>query len=81
MPMRQPLHYTAPTTMGTTYRVEAHDGKRWSFGVITAGSSVPKFCSVDRADTGTRAEMDALMDKAARLCGGTLRVARVPANA
>jgi hypothetical protein len=64
--------------MSTLYRVEAHDGNRWSFGVITAGSSVPKFCSLAQADTGTRAEMEALKEEAARLCGGTLRVARVP---
>lgn len=63
----------------TLFRVEAHDGKDWSFGIITPGASIPRFCSLQQADTGTQAEMEALKLKASRLVGGTLRVAEVPA--
>jgi len=41
--------------MTTTYRVEAHDGNRWGFGIRISSNS----------------------KEAARLCGGSLRVARV----
>jgi hypothetical protein len=63
----------------TTYRVEAHDGSRWSFGIrINDNSSLPEFCSLTFAEHfATRAEATALSDQAARLCGGTLRVATV----
>ena len=63
--------------MATTYRVEAHDGTRWSFGIRTsANSRLPEFCGLMFADEFTsRADAMHLRDEAARLCGGTLRVA------
>jgi hypothetical protein len=62
-----------------TYRVEAHDGSRWSFGVrMNDNSRLPEFCSLTFADHfGTRAEATVLAMQAKRLCGGTLRVAMV----
>lgn len=69
--------------MITTYRVEAHDGKRWSFGIrINPNSQIPEFCDLCAApEFDSRSEAMSLRDDAARLCGGTLRVARVSANA
>jgi hypothetical protein len=69
--------------MTATYRVEAHDGNRWSFGIRTNdNSNLPEFCSLTFAEHFlTRAEAMELRDHAARLCGGSLRVARVPADA
>lgn len=66
--------------MAITYRVEAHDGSRWGFGIrISANSRLPEFCGLAFADQFlTRAEAFKLRDEAARLCGGTLRVASVP---
>jgi hypothetical protein len=64
-----------------TYRVEAHDGSCWGFGIrFDASKRLPVFCSIDRAATGTRQEMRLLEEQAERLCGGTLRVAKVPAD-
>jgi hypothetical protein len=65
--------------MITAYRVEAHDGKRWSFGIrINPNSRIPEFCDLDAApEFDSRAEAYRLRDEAARLCGGTLRVAKV----
>ena len=65
--------------MTTLYRVEAHDGNRWSFGIrMNDNSRLPEFCSLMFAEQfATRAEAMALRDQAARLCGGTLRVATV----
>jgi hypothetical protein len=65
--------------MSTTYRVEAHDGKRWGFGIrMNDDSRVPEFCSLMFADQfNSRAEAFKLRDLAARLAGGSLRVARV----
>jgi hypothetical protein len=62
-----------------TYRVEANDGSRWSFGIRTNDNSrLPEFCGLTFAEHfKTRAEAMALRDQAARLCGGTLRVATV----
>ena len=62
-----------------TYRVEAHDGSRWGFGIrINDNSRLPEFCSLTFAEHfATRAEAMALRDQATRLCGGTLRVAMV----
>lgn len=62
--------------MAMTYRVEAHDGSRWGFGVrIGSNSGLPEFCCLTFADHFlTRAEAMQLRDKAARLSGGTLRV-------
>jgi hypothetical protein len=70
----------ATIAMITAYRVEAHDGKRWSFGIrINPNSRIPEFCDLDAApEFDSRAEAYRLRDEAARLCGGTLRVARVP---
>lgn len=61
----------------TTYRVEAHDGSRWEFGIrISSNSKLPEFCGLTFADRFlTRAEAIRLRDEAARLCGGSLRVA------
>jgi len=67
--------------MNTTYRVEAHDGKRWSFGIrVNPNSHLPEFCGLDVAlEFDSRIEAMQLRDDAARLCGGTLRVARIHA--
>jgi hypothetical protein len=68
--------------MTNTYRVEAHDGKRWGFGIrINDNSRLPEFCGLIFAKHfATRAEAMQLRDDAARLCGGTLRVARIRAT-
>jgi hypothetical protein len=67
------------TTMDNTYRVEAHDGSRWGFGIRRGSNSrLPEFCGLAFADQfRTRAEAFQLRDEAARLCGGSLRVASV----
>jgi len=72
-------HPLATTDMITAYRVEAHDGKRWSFGIrINPNSRIPEFCDLDAApELDSRAEAFRLRDEAARLCGGTLRDAKV----
>lgn len=66
-------------TMATTYRVEAHDGTRWSFGVrMNDNTRMPQFCSLMHADHfATRAEARRFRNDASRLCGGSLRVAMV----
>lgn len=63
----------------TTYRVEVHDGSRWSFGIrMDTNRRVPVFCSLMFADHfTTRAEARQLLADASRLCGGSLRVASV----
>lgn len=65
--------------MATTYRVEAHDGSRWDFGVrISSSSRLPEFCGLAFADQFlTRRQAMRLLYEAARLCGGSLRVAKV----
>jgi hypothetical protein len=65
--------------MTTTYRVEAHDGNRWGFGIrVNDNSKMPEFCGLTLAEHfQSRAEAMRLRDQAARLCGGSLRVARV----
>ena len=65
--------------MTTTYRVEAHDGNRWGFGIrVNDNSKMPEFCGLTLAEQfQSRAEAMRLRDQAARLCGGSLRVARV----
>ena len=67
--------------MNTTYRVEAHDGKRWGFGIrVNPNSRIPEFCGLAAAlEFDSRIEAMRLRDEAARLCGGTLRVARINA--
>ena len=69
--------------MAHTYRVEAHDGKRWSFGIrINPNSRIPEFCDLGAApEFDSRSEAMSLLDDADRLCGGSLRVVRVSANA
>ena len=65
--------------MTTAYRVEAHDGSRWGFGIrISSNSRLPEFCGLSFADHFlTRADAMRLRDEAARLCGGSLRVASI----
>lgn len=65
--------------MTTTYRVEAHNGTTWGFGIrMSANSRLPEFCGLMFADQfNSRADAMHLRDEAARLCGGTLRVAAV----
>ena len=66
--------------MTNIYRVEAQDGKAWSFGVrVDANKRIPVFCSLDLADTGAQSQMEELREWAQRVCGGTLRVAAVDA--
>lgn len=62
--------------MATTYRIEAHDGSRWAFGIRRSNNSkLPEFCGLTFADQfQSRAEAFQLRDEAARLCGGSLRV-------
>jgi hypothetical protein len=61
------------------YRVEAHDGKGWTFGIrLDENFSTPKFCSLKMADIGCLEDAKTLMDQALALCGGTLRIAPVP---
>jgi hypothetical protein len=65
--------------MITAYRVEAHNGNRWGFGIrVNENSKMPEFCCLTLAEQfQSRAEAMHLRDEAARLCGGSLRVARV----
>jgi hypothetical protein len=69
--------------MATTYRVEAHDGKGWSFGIrMNDNSRVPEFCSLSTADHfNTRDEALRLRDQASRLAGGTIRVVSISDDA
>ena len=61
------------------YRVEAHDGKGWTFGIrLDDNTGMPKFCSLENADIGCLEDVRKLMDQALALCGGTLRIAPVP---
>lgn len=59
--------------MTTSYRVEAHDGTRWSFG-IELRNNLPQFCGLEYAPVMSLAEARKLKRDAARVCGGTLRV-------
>ena len=63
--------------MTVSYRVEAHDGSSWGFGIrVSPNTGVPEFCALSDSDRfDTRADASGLRDAAARLCGGTLRVA------
>ena len=64
--------------MATTYRVEAHDGRQWSFGIkIDSNTRLPDFCHVDAALVCTLGEARRLKADATRICGGTLRVRKV----
>ena len=64
--------------MARTYRVEARGEKRWDFGVrVSQLTGLPEFCSLVYADHfESHSEAMRLHDRAAELCGGTLRVAR-----
>jgi hypothetical protein len=64
------------------YRVEVHNGQTWANGIrFNENSRVPEFCSMARADRLSITGARQLRDRAIRLCGGTLRVKKVPADA
>ena len=65
--------------MTCLFRVEAHDGNGWRFGIrINDNTGFPEFCGLTFAEHFfTRAEALKLKADASRLCGGTLRVARI----
>jgi hypothetical protein len=61
------------------YRVEAHDGKGWTFGIRRDDNhGYPKFCGLANAEIGSLEDATFLKQEADALCGGTLRVATVP---
>ena len=62
--------------MTVSYRVEAHDGNSWGFGIrVNPNSRVPEFCALSDADRfDIRDRAFELADRASFLCGGTLRV-------
>lgn len=64
--------------MARMYRVEAHDGKGWTFGIrVSQGNRLPEFCNLANADHfELQPEAMRLRDRAAQLCGGSLRVVR-----
>ena len=67
--------------MTNTYRVEAHDGSRWAFGIrINPNTHLPEFCGMQAAATGDRESMEGLLQDANRTCGGTLRLAAASAD-
>ena len=69
---------TPEHSMTTTYRVEAHDGRSWSFGInINPNTRLPQFCHLDNALISSLSEARILKADAARICGGTLRVRKV----
>jgi hypothetical protein len=65
--------------MTRLFRVEVHDGNGWRFGIrMNDNKRIPEFCGLMFADHFfTRAEALKLKADALRLCGGTLRVARI----
>ena len=65
------------------YRVEVHNGQTWADGIrFNKNTQVPEFCRLARADQfGDPRDALRFCQQAARICGGTLRVARVPADA
>jgi len=73
------LPFPSPPSFSTmtSYRVEAHDGKNWSFGIrMHPYTRIPVFCDLALADCfPTEAEATDFLATAQRLCGGTLRVA------
>jgi len=75
--LRDPSHTITRTAMTTTYRVEAHDGHYWRFGIRRShNSGLPEFCGLHAAENFTTfAEAMRLRDETSRLCGGSLRVA------
>jgi hypothetical protein len=77
--MKEP---TPSPSIPMTYRVEVHNGQAWVNGIrFNENSRVPEFCSMARANRLSLAGARQLRDQAIRLCGGTLRVKKVPANA
>ncbi len=64
------------------YRVEVHNGQTWADGIrFNENSRVPEFCSMARADQLSITDARQLRDQAISLCGGTLRVKKVLADA
>lgn len=66
----------------TAYMVQMHDGRNWHhFGIrMDPNTRLPTGCSALLADTGSKSEMEDLKAFADRVCGGSLRVAKVPAR-
>lgn len=64
--------------MRNLYRVEAHDGNTYSFGIkIDPNKRIPIFCNLDVADLLPRSAAQQLMATAIQHCGGTLRLQKV----
>lgn len=63
------------------YRIEAHDGNRWRFGIrYDNNKRIPVYCGIASADHFiTREAAENLLEQASRLCGGTLRIATIKA--
>jgi hypothetical protein len=64
-----------------TYRVEVHNGQTWAHGIRINDRRLPEFCSMARADQLSVTGARQLRDRSIRLCGGTLRVKKVPVDA
>ena len=64
-----------------TYRVEVHNGQTWAHGIRINDRRLPEFCSMASADQLSITGARQLRDRATRLCGGTLRVKKVPVDA
>jgi len=64
-----------------TYRVEVHNGQTWAHGIRINDRRLPEFCRMANADQLSITGARQLRDQATRLCGGTLRVKKVPADA
>ena len=69
--------------MTNMYRVEVHNGQVWADGIrFNKNTQVPEFCRLAKADQfGDPRDALRFRQQAARICGGTLRVARVPVDA
>ena len=69
--------------MTNMYRVEVHNGQTWADGIrFNKNTQVPEFCRLARADQfGDLRDAMRFRLQATRLCGGTLRVARVHSDA
>jgi hypothetical protein len=65
--------------MTCLFRVEAHDGQGWRFGIrVNDNTNLPEFCSLTFAEHfATRNEALKLRNDALRICGGTLRVTSI----
>jgi hypothetical protein len=64
--------------MARMYRVEVRGDKGWDFGVrVSQQNGLPELCSLVYADHfEIHAEAMRLRDRAAEICGGSLRVKR-----